>query len=123
MVVLSLFVSSIAACGCSHHQERAETAAPSCHRHSGEMNQSAETSATIDSDENCVCVQSAPRVLAKSGIVKIEKQAAATVSPNVAVLIELTVQVTTVKTSDYSKPFYLSDSFYNIKSPRAPPVL
>jgi hypothetical protein len=127
LVVLSLFVSSVAACGCSHHQEKAETAQPSCHQHSaenqsGEMNPSPENSATFDANDNCVCAQSAPRVFAKSEIVKIEKQAAA-ISPRITVSVALTASISAVVTSYYSKPLYLSDSFYNIKSPRAPPIL
>lgn len=127
LVVLSLLVSSVAACSCSHHQEKVETAAPSCHQHSaenqsGEMHQSTETSATFDANDDCVCAQSAPRIFAKSEVVKIQKQAA-TVSPYITISVELTARIDAVETSDYSKPFYLCDSFYNIKSPRAPPVL
>lgn len=122
LVVLSLFVSSVAACSCSHHQEKVETdAAPSCHQHSAE-NLSAETSATFDATDDCVCAQSAPRVFAKSEVVKIEKQAAV-ISSGIKVSVTLTASISAVKTSDYSKPLYLCDSFYNIKSPRAPPVL
>lgn len=127
LVVLSLFAVSFAACNYSHHQEKAETAASSCHEHSaenqsGEMKMSPETSATFSANDVCVCAQSAPRAFAKSEIVKIEKQAAA-ISPNVTVSVEPAARIFAVKAPDFVKPFYLSDSFYNIKSPRAPPIL
>jgi hypothetical protein len=128
LVVLSLFVSSVAACCCSHHQEeKVETDAPPCHQHSsenhsGETNRSAGILAKLDANGDCICIQTAPRVLAKSEVVKIEKQAA-TVSPGVTISVELTARITTSETSDFVKSFHLSDSFYNIKSPRAPPIL
>lgn len=77
--------------------------------------------AAFDTTDECVCIQAAPRVFAKSEIVKIEKQAAA-ISPNIAISINLTATIVPVEIVEFVKPFYLSDSFYNIKSPRAPPI-
>ena len=126
-VVLSLFASSVAACGCSHHQEISETGASSCHQdsaqnHSGEMPMSATDSATFERTDDCLCVQAAPRVFAKSEVVKIEKQAAA-IAPVVSMAAKPTAIVSAVEIVHFIKPFYLSDSFDNLKSPRAPPVL
>lgn len=125
LAVLSLLTSSVAACACSHHQSEVETAAPSCHEHSAqssEMPMSPEYAATFDAADECVCIKSAPRVFAKSEIVKIEKQAAA-ISPNVFVSVKLNAPIVKAETAYFIKPSYLSDSFYNLKSPRAPPVL
>ena len=126
LIVLSLFASSVAACSCSHHQEKAEADTPSCHQHSMEnhsdaMPMSAENFSAFDADDNCVCMQSAPRVFAKSEVVKIKKQTAA-ILPNIVVSIKLTEPIVVVENFDFAKPFYLSDSFYNLKSPRAPPI-
>ncbi len=126
-IVLSLFASSVAACGCSHHQEKVETDALSCHQqraetHSEEMPMPPETAnVNFSADDICVCSQSAPRVFAKSEIVKIEKQAKADL-PKLIVAAGLVATVLTAENYYFSKPFYLSDSSYNIKSPRAPPV-
>ncbi len=87
---------------------------------SDEMPMSAENSTMFESNEACVCAQAAPRVFDKSPNVKIEKQATA-ILPRIVVSIELVAVAATVETVSYKKPFYLSDSFYNIKSPRAPP--
>lgn len=126
-VVLSLFASSFAACACAHHQEKVETNNASCHQdsmneHSGEMPMSPIDSAAFEPTDNCVCVQTAPRQFAKSEIVKIEKQAA-TIAPPVSISTQPIAIISTVEVVHFTKPFYLSDSFYNIKSPRAPPIL
>lgn len=83
-----------------------------------------ETSAADNfcANDVCVCLKTAPRVFDKAQIVKIEKQAVA-VLPNVIILFDSNAPTVAVETIDFVKPFYLSDSFYNLKSPRAPPVL
>ncbi len=125
LIVLSLFVSSVAACICSHHTENVEVAAPSCHEHSETMPNhemaSDENIQQIDSDEDCCCVQPAPRVFSKSETIKIEKQAA--VLPLMRIEIKAVSTIVSAENTYFEKPFYLSDSFYNIKSPRAPPRL
>ena len=130
LAVLSLFVSSISACCCAHHQEKAETEVPACHQQTNETkaenhhdNASSEVDRTDVLNTVCECFrQSAPEVYAKSENVKIEKQAAAQ-TPYVSFQIDSITRIISVELNDYSKPFYLSDSFYNIKSPRAPPRL
>ncbi|MEP6900788.1 MAG: hypothetical protein ABJA66_03500 [Actinomycetota bacterium] len=126
LIVLSLFVSSVSACVCSHHHtEKVEIKTSSCHEHSGnKQNQNAnssETLETFDSDDKCCCVESAPKIFSKSETIKIEKQTA--VLPFSRVEIKAVSRVVSVERIYFEKPFYLSDSFYNIKSPRAPPRL
>jgi type III secretory pathway component EscR len=125
LIVLSFFVSSTAACACSHHIENVEVEVSSCHEHS-ETKQNNNTNFDENvqqfcSDDDCCCFQSAPRVFSKSETVKIEKQTA--VLPLARVEIKAVATVVSVENTYFEKPFYLSDSFYNIKSPRAPPRL
>lgn len=122
LIILSLFVSSVAACICSHHTKKAAPEISSCHEHSETKAEtdSSEKVQKLGSNDECFCVQPAPKAFSKSETVKIEKQAMVlSVLPteNKAVAID-------VSGADFyfEKPFYLSDSFYNIKSPRAPPA-
>lgn len=71
---------------------------------------------------NCSCLQPAPKTFSKSELVKIEKQAAKN-APIIEVEFEIIAPIAKTAKADFSKPFYLSDSFYNLKSPRAPPRL
>ncbi len=125
-VVLSLFTSMAAACCCSHHQVAIETEVPSCHQQSPE-NKGEKVSAENNESEffslPCECFsESAPKISAKSGNLKIEKQTAQIVSI-VSIKFDLRAKITSVENFDFSKPFYLSDSFYRQKSPRAPPFV
>jgi hypothetical protein len=130
LAVLSLLVSSASACCCAHQQEKTETEVSSCHQQTNETkaeNHHGETSSEVNQTDVlktvCDCFrQSAPKVYAKSENVKIEKQTAAH-APFVSFQINSITQIVSVESTDYTKPFYLSDSFYNIKSPRAPPRL
>jgi hypothetical protein len=126
--VLSLFASSVSACTCSHHHEKPKIEAETCHGHSEDTkvkpNQDTNSSETIQTtiyEGECFCIQPAPKLIAKSEKVKIEKQQTA-VLPNLSVQLTFAVQKNPVK-SDFSKPFYLTDSFYNLKPGRAPPGL
>lgn len=118
LIVLSLFVSSVAACVCSHHTEKAETEVSSCHGNSETT--SVEKVSELDSNDECFCIQPAPRVFSKSEKIKFEKQAA--VLPVSHTEIQTISPIAADASVYFEKPFYLSDSFYNLKSPRAPPV-
>jgi len=122
LIVLSLFVSSVAACVCSHHAEKVETEVSSCHGHSetAQETNSAEKVSKLDSNDECFCIQPAPRVFSKSETIKFEKQMA--VLPLSQVEIKTVSQIVSDSGGFFEKPFYLSDSFYNLKSPRAPPA-
>jgi hypothetical protein len=127
-LTLSLFVSSISACTCSHHPEKVEVEAPSCHQHS----ETAKTEQHHDSDSNenaqslapqdeCCCLEPTPKVVAKAENIKIEKQKLATVSL-APIEIAVVSQIVSVK-SEFTRKFYLTDSFYNLTPGRAPPSL
>jgi len=122
LIVLSLLVSSIAACVCSHHAEKVETKVSSCHDHAEAKQETAspEKVSQFDSNDECNCIQPAPRIFAKSETIKFEKQAA--VLPLSPVEIKAVSQIVSDSGVYFEKPFYLSDSFYNLKSPRAPPA-
>lgn len=128
-IVLSLFASSISACVCLHHYEEVSAVKVSCHEHSTMPmmeNRDADSAEkfqnVISENECCRCVQFAPKVFSKSDILKVEKQTAKIFSL-APVEIGLVAQPFAANPPDYVKPFYLSDSVYNIKSPRAPPRL
>lgn len=121
---LSLFASPVAACACSHHLEKSEAEAPSCHGHSENTevkHESAETIQTTISEGECFCIQPAPKLIAKSEKVRIEKQQTAAL-PYLLSKIKFAVRANPFKT-DFVKPFFLTDSFYNLTPGRAPPVL
>jgi len=123
-IALSLFVSSVAACICSHHTPTTpKREFSACHGHSEtkQRDDSGEKSAKLDANDDCNCLQPTPRVFSKSETIKIEKQAVAL--PVSGVEFTAVCAVSTFENAYYEKPFYLSDSFYNLKSPRAPPVL
>ncbi|MET0752764.1 MAG: hypothetical protein ABWZ66_05305 [Pyrinomonadaceae bacterium] len=119
-----MFASSVAACACSHHLEKTEIEAPTCHGHSENTEvkrESPETVQTTISEGECFCIQPAPKLIAKSEKVKIEKQQIAVVS-YLSLQVTFAVRANPVRT-DFVKPFFLTDSFYNLTPGRAPPVL
>jgi hypothetical protein len=122
LIVLSLLVSSVAACVCSHHAEKVETLNSSCHAHSQAKQETAspEKVSRLDSNDDCHCIQPAPRAFSKSETIKFAKQTA--VLPVSQVEIKAVSQIISGARVYFEKPFYLSDSFYNQKSPRAPPA-
>jgi len=133
-LMLSLVVSSLGACVCSHHQEQAKTETPSCHSHAAEdaanhaeqtndADSSAETINTMLSEgDACCCAESAPKVVTKSETVKPEKKTVAL--PTAAAPVTVVFAVQTVPAQNYlPKPLYLTDSFYNLSPGRAPPRL
>lgn len=126
LIVLSLFVSSISACCCSHHEKKAEIETPSCHGKTHEAEKQNDAVETNDADffnVPCECSSEfAPKVFAKSENVKIEKQTAK-LADSINIESKEVLQEKSVAKIEFSKPFYLSDSFYNLKSPRAPPTI
>jgi hypothetical protein len=141
LVVLSLFVSSVAACTCSAHdsatsepshcepQLSVKTEENHAHEHlrdaqidsQADDNLAKDISASFSGNE-CCCVQPAPRVAAKTENIKVQKQKSA-ISPISEIEPILVSQLVTVKTIDFVSPFYLSDSFHNLTPGRAPPRL
>jgi hypothetical protein len=130
LVVLSLFVSSISACACSHHQlEKVEAETPSCHQHSEmamaenhHQTDSAEIFQTVISEGGCCCIQPAPKVVSKNESFKLNKSVAALLTES-QIEIKPISQIVSVAAIDFVTPFYLSDSFYNLTPSRGPPRL
>jgi hypothetical protein len=133
-LLASLFVSAVSAGICLHHPKQVETTADtsSPHQHSEEAHEqisrehheSADSSGTARSvvpSEECCCVEAARKVVAKIENLKIEKQSLA-VLPAPQIAIAFVPQKLAVKT-EFTAPFYLTDSFYNLSPGRAPPIL
>ena len=129
LIVLSLFVSSVSACACAHHQEeKAETKISSCHQpetretktENHHQSDSTETVQTVISEGDCNCVQPAPKVVSKNENFKFEKQTVALL-PKLPVEIKVVPHIVSADVIDFEPPFYLSDSFYNISPSRGPP--
>jgi hypothetical protein len=133
-LLVSLFVSAVSAGTCLHHPQRVETTADtsSCHQHSeeatgktsSEHHESADSSETAQSvvpNDECCCIESAQRIIAKTENLKIEKQILADVRAS-RLTVAFISQKFAVRT-EFIAPFYLTDSFYNISPGRAPPIL
>src|SRR5437868_4937164 len=78
LAVLSLFVSSVSACACAHHQQSQENTEPLCHSQShsdhSETTQSTKSKTSIDEGCTCFVNQPLPYVLAKSVKKKVADQ-------------------------------------------------
>lgn len=124
-LLTSLFVGTVSACVCSHHAsepEKLETETPSCHYQAKEKEaQEAEIQADyFESGENCVCAAISQRTATKSEAIKFKKLAAA-ITPNALFTVVTQEQPIVTSLAFVSKPFFLSDSFYNIAPKRGPP--
>ena len=87
-----------------------------------ESNQAETIQNVIFESHSCNCAKPAPKVYSKSELLKIEKYAAE-ISPATTIEVEMIPQIIPDNPANFVQPFQLSDSSYNIKSPRAPPVL
>ena len=124
LTILSLSASSVAACACSHHGKRKEAEAPSCHKHPKTKKQEQNNNASFESvntEVECACFTNLSNIFTKSSNLKFEKQAAAASAKTAAATVF--VSQTAPASYTFSKPLYLSDSFYNLAPTRAPPVL
>lgn len=124
--VLSLFVSSVSACACAHHQQTVEKTL-SCHieSHSGHNEPVQTTNAKTSIDEGCTCFvfQPSPYVLAKSG-----KRKAADPGPAAAVPVHAAVVSLFLEAAELEQPVVSdSDDYLSLLAistpPRAPPRL
>jgi hypothetical protein len=130
LVVLSLFVSSIAACYCEHHQEKVAAETPSCHSQKDESKAEnhhaaeAETSGqSRQLNAPCECLfDSAPKFVAKSENIKIEKQLPLFIAEAETLRGFIAVRAPSSTRFDFAD-FRITNSYCNIKSPRAPPRL
>jgi hypothetical protein len=128
LAVLSLFVSAVSACACSHHEPVKAEVETSCH---GTSNETTETSVQAEAksrvlDANCSCFvkTSVPAIIAKTDDKRttVEKPIA---DGRIAVLGELTVFLIRVGNSSVSElnpRLYKQDLLSSLPS-RAPPRL
>lgn len=127
LAILAMFVSSVSACACAHHQQTVESA-PSCHveSHSGHDGTAQTTDSKTSIDEGCTCFvfQPSPYVLAKSGKKNSTNQASVSDIPADKVLVktELRLVETREPLVESNPDLYLS--LLTISKPaRAPPRL
>lgn len=141
-VVLCLLVSSVSACCCDHSTVKAETEIPSCHAQNEHPAEVTNNSAAIDDsagkraekeDEKtdfgkkinapCECLfEYAPKATAKAeNVKKTQKHQAIYVARPEAIRGFVHVRAPSAQRFDF-QVFQCFDSFYNIKSPRAPPT-
>ena len=126
LTVLSLLISSVEGCTCSHH-EADGTPEPASHQHHSEMSEAAEshdshvedTNACLASDADCVCAVPASKFVAKPAGIKLKKQVS-TISIKTSIPFVVVPQTDTSR-AVFVKPFYLSDSFFNLPPNRGPP--
>ena len=128
LAVLSLFVSAVSACACSHHQPEKTKAETSCHGISHESNnasvQSEIKSDVIDVDCSCFLRTQVPAIVAKTDDKRttIEKQVP---DSETAVSIEFilaTVRIDPPSISQSSASSYKEDPLSSLPA-RAPPRL
>ena len=79
------------------------------------------TATCLASDADCICEVAASKAVAKSEAIKFNKHIAA-VSVEKVVVTAVFHPLETARI-DFIKPFYLSDSFYNLAPKRGPPIL
>lgn len=78
VAMLSLSVSSVAACMCSHHKQSAPTETRSCHGRAKQHHETSRTGPEHSSfSENCTCVPPSNNLSVKSEGFKLKKHAAA----------------------------------------------
>ena len=128
--MLSLLISSLAACACSHHTaDGAEEHAESCHQ-SNHKNEKAEISESETENnfpavsEDCVCIVKTfqPYVIGKSENVKTQKNLAFLPIQLKAESYNTILEKDTAKVH-FAYHFYNSNYLEKLTSPRAPPVL
>jgi hypothetical protein len=133
LAVLSLCVSSVAACACTHHHPvkvEVETEQSSCHgaAHHAEPGPQQETQAVESgkpdfADSSCECsVQAAPRAFVKKDNLKVAKPAIAQAVTDPETVLVLAGSYYT-STGFYSAELFVSDPHYNLTPGRAPPRL
>ena len=129
LTVLSLLVSSASACTCSHHHAESDTGKSSLHSHS-EMSEFGDshhsrvenTASCLASDSDCVCEAATAKLVAKSDWIKFDKHIATVSLEKADIAVAVFQPLTTVRI-DFAKPFYLSNSFYDLAPKRGPPNL
>jgi hypothetical protein len=123
-LMASLFVGAASACTCSHHEAEVKPSVPSCHQlaEMAEVSgpQFENTAYYLVPDDDCVCVETAQKLVAKSEAIKLKKCVArGSVEIRIATLLAGTFQTAS---GEFVKLTYLSDSFYSLSLSRGPPA-
>jgi hypothetical protein len=86
----------------------------------GSDSQIEDTAYYLVPDDDCVCFESAQKLVAKSESIKLKKHVAfGSVEIQIATLPAGSYQTAS---GEFVKPTYLSDSFYNLSLSRGPPA-
>jgi hypothetical protein len=126
--IFSLAAASVSACTCSHHHHEIKVEkAHSCHEDSrgaaSQYQEAAKDDALcLTSDADCICAENSPRVVGKADNVRVAKHIAAISVDCQPAIVHGAIPSITARI-DFVKPFYLSDSFYNLAPKRGPPVI
>ena len=119
LAVLSLFVSSVSACACSHHAAEVQPE-QSCHSTSGHHNKPKTAPTGHHVSESCVCILSANKLSVKAEGFKLKKNQTASVAEtgveSARFYSAAPANSTTVDQRSYSS------SFYNSAAARGPPL-
>ena len=122
LFLLSLFVSSVSACACSHHESPEPAEQADCHSHSSAAEPKEKPSEDLIkpaiSPGACCCIQSAPEAITKSEKIKSETNIAATSLPAVESVFH---SRSIGESAILERPSFLTDSFHNLTPGRAPP--
>jgi hypothetical protein len=125
LFLVSLLVSTVSACTCSHHQRTNEQPAASCHspveEQSAITTQADETVAPRISSGECRCLQPAPKAVVKSEKEQPRVKALCTASCLVETPRPLNIGV--VFPTFVDTPVFGSGHFHNLSPGRAPPRL
>jgi hypothetical protein len=129
IALFSLGAASVSACTCPHPEPAAQSVEANCHGHTDaseaeERHHDGREATRPDdvsgTDEICVCAAIVSKLPPKSETVKIQKQAALASTGRPAILAIREDPRPAILTV-FKKPFYLSDSFYNLAPKRGPP--
>jgi hypothetical protein len=132
LAALSLCVSSVAACACTHHHPvkvEVETEQSSCHGSGNHAETAPRQETTVEDgtsdriNSSCECfLQAAPRVSVKNENLKVAKQAIVQTAIDPERVLVQTGSAY-VSTGFYSTELFVSDPHYNLTPGRAPPRL
>lgn len=131
LAMLSLCVSSVAACACAHHHPepvKVNSEQSSCHGQAHQDNTSpppapAEAGTAVHIDTSCECfAQASPKVSIKNENLKIGKQAAAQAAADLETVL-VPAGAVHVSAGFYSPEIFVPDPYYNLTLGRAPPRL
>lgn len=121
LAALSLCVSSVAACACSHHHTKpVETEVPACHRQEHQPDRAA-ISESVEASCLCFLQAQAPKAFVKTEN-KNGKQTIASTPARPEIELILTGS-TVISGVGFPAEILVSKPFYNLTPGRAPPRL